>query len=77
MGLSALTGKTLKGQNSTAVFDHVKQCKCPISLNDFAIIGRDNTSEENLRIKESLFTHKEKPKLSIQSKSIPLMLFKN
>ena len=77
MGVSGLTGKPLKGQNPTAVLDHVKKCKCLISLSDFAIIGRDNISEENLRIKESLFTHKENPKLSIHSKSIPLVLFKN
>jgi hypothetical protein len=77
MGLSGLTGKPLKGQNRTAVFDHVEKCKCLISLSDFAIIGKDNISEENLRIKESLFTHKENPKLSIHSNSIPLVLFKN
>ena len=77
MGISALTGKVLKGQNSTTVLDHIKLCKCQVSLDDFSIIGRDNSGEFNLRVKESLFIHRDKPNLNKQENSVPLVLFKN
>ena len=77
MGVSALSGKPLKGQNSTTVRDHVKCCKYDVSLDDFEIIGRDNTSEVNLLIKESLFIHRDTPTINIQGNSIPLVLFTN
>ena len=77
MGISALTGKVLKGQNITSVRDHIKKCKCNVSLTDFTVLCRDNISEHNLRIKESLFVQREKPNLNIQGTSIPLVLFKN
>ena len=75
LGLSALTGKTLKGQNSTTVKDHIDDCKPNASMDDFRIIGRDNTSRTNLRIKESLFIHRDCPSINIQGNSIPLVLF--
>ena len=77
MGISTLTGKPLKGQNSTTVNDHAKQCKSETSLDDFCLLGRDNSSKTNLRIKESLFIHRDKPEINIQGNSIPLALFTN
>ena len=77
LGISALTGQPLKGQNPTTVSDHTKKCKCKISLNDFEILGRDSTTEYNRRIKESLFIHRDRPTLNIQGSSVPLHLFKN
>ena len=77
MGISALTGKALKGQNQTSVKDHLNVCKCNITFEDFEILGRDTTNEFNLRIKESLFISRDKPTLNIQGGSIPLDLFKN
>ena len=77
MGTSALTSKPLKGQNPTAVTDHIKKCKCIASLSDFEIIGRDSISENNLEIKESLFVHRDKPVINTRTRSIPLFLFKD
>ena len=77
MGISALTKKPLKGKNSTTVNDHAKQCKSEISLDDFCILGRENSNKTNLRIKESLFIHRDKPEINIQGNSIPLALFTN
>ena len=77
MGVSALTGKILRGQNNTAVKEHLKQCKCKISIENFEILCKDSTSEYNLMIKESLFIHRDKPIINIQGNSIPLTLFKN
>ena len=75
LGISALSGKPLKGQNSTTVRDHILLCKPEASFEDFKVIGRDNTSKYNLRVKESLFIHKERPNINIQGNSIPLVLF--
>ena len=49
LGISALSGKPLKGQNSTAVRDHILSCKPEASFKDFKIIGRDTTNKYNLR----------------------------
>ena len=75
LGISALSGKPLKGQNSTAVRDHILSCKPEASFKDFKIIGRDTTNKYNLRVKESLFINKESPNINIQGNSIPLVLF--
>ena len=77
MGISALTGNVLKGQNLTAVKQHIDHCKCKTSVDNFEIIGRDTNSEFNLRVKESLFVHRDSPDLNVQGSSIPLVLFKN
>ena len=77
MGGSALTGKILRGQNNTAVKEHLKQCISKVSFENFEILFKDSTSEYNLMIKESLYIHRENPILNIQGNSIPLTLFKN
>ena len=77
MGISALTGKSLKGQNSTTVSEHLTHCKANISLDDFQLLGRDGSSENSRRIKESLFIHRDTPNINIQGNSIPLVLFTN
>jgi len=74
MGVSALSGKPLKGQNSTNVRDHLKRCNAVSSLENFKIICRDS-NEINLRIKESLFINKDSPDINIQGNSIKLLLF--
>ena len=73
-GRSPLTGKIVKGQNSTTVRDHMLTCDTVVSNDNFKIIGRD-TVDYYLKIKESLFIMKEKPNLNVQGKSIPLALF--
>ena len=77
IGISALTGKESTCKRESHVRDHLKHCKTRITYDCFKIIGRDNSSEINLRIKESLFIHKDKPTINVQGSSIPLMLFKN
>ena len=77
MGISPLTGKPVKGQCTTAIRDHMRQCRCSISNNDFTILGRDTTNDFHLKIKESLFIHLHKPGLNGQKRSIPLALFKD
>ena len=73
-GRSALTGKILKGQKSTTVRDHMLVCDNLVTRDNFEILGADSNNT-HLRIKEALFTMREKPSLNIQGKSVPLTLF--
>ena len=74
MGISALTGKPVRGQIRTAVKDHLIQCRAKAVYEDFEILGKDMI-EKKRRIKESLFIHRDKPNINIQGSSIPLLLF--
>ena len=74
-GRSPLTGKLVKGQQSTTVRDHMLVCNTQVCPEDFKIIGTDGNNNLSLKVKESLFIMKERPDLNIQGKSIPLTLF--
>ena len=74
MGISAFTGKPVRGQIRTAVKDHLIQCRAKAVYEDFEILGKDMI-EKKRRIKESLFIHRDKPNINIQGSSIPLLLF--
>ena len=63
MGVSALTGKVLKGQQSTAVRDHMLDCNHVVNHDDFILMTRDN-SDYLLQIKESLFIGRDDPSLN-------------
>ena len=76
-GLSALTGKALKGQASTAVSEHSKACRYKVRLDDFEILCKEPVSNYHLLIKESLYIHRDRPQLNGQQGSIPLVLLKN
>ena len=73
-GRSPLTGKLLKGQDSTTVRDHMLTCDTLISCENFKVIGTDSDNT-HLKIKESIFILRDKPNLNIRGKSIPLTLF--
>ena len=73
-GFSPLTGKALKGQDSTTVRDHMLECDTMFTRENFKLLGADNNNT-HLRIKEALFIKREKPSLNIQGKSFPLALY--
>ena len=75
MGKSALTGKPLACPPPTAISEHTKTCGATPTTDDFVIIGREGC-EQLLRVKESLFIHRDRPVLNIQGQSIKLNLFK-
>ena len=54
IGVSALTGKVLKGQQSESVRDHMLDLDHVVNLDDFILMTPDN-SDYLLQIKESLF----------------------
>ena len=74
MGVSALTVKVLKGQQSRAVRDHMLDCDHVVKPDDFILMTRDN-SVYFLQIKESLFIGRDDPSLNRTIKSVRLYLF--
>ena len=60
----------------TAVHEHITSTNHQGSLEDFEVIGRENTRNDFfLRVKESLLIKKHKPKLNENEASTPLFLF--
>ena len=76
MGRSALTGKRVTLQVPSPINDHNKTCKSEIQETDFSILCRDSISEYRLQVKETLFIHRDKPKINTQGGSVPMKLFK-
>jgi hypothetical protein len=75
LGVSALTGKPVPNPPPTRIRDHRLQCQCTPTIEDFEVIRRETTSEHRLRLKESLFIHRDKPNLNNRGASTPLVLF--
>ena len=53
MGTSNLTGKHIKNTKGSVISDHLLQCDCPITFDDFGIL-ESNSSKFKLLIKEFL-----------------------
>ena len=71
-GKSYRTGNFIQNPNSS-IFDHKFSCDTQISTNDFKILDY-NSSEFRLRILESLYIHKEKPRLNDMQSAMPLLI---
>ena len=76
LGLSALSGKSMKTPVPPAISDHSTKCQTKPQYKNFKILCSNTNNEAQLRIKESLFIHRDKPNLNIQGQSIKLNLFK-
>ena len=77
LGKSLKTDKPFKfnskNSNNTAVLNHIHNCKCKASMDDFKIIGSAK-NDYHLRIKESIIIKKDNPILNKSVKSTPLSL---
>ena len=73
-GVSARTGKRVKGTLSTSVRDHILNCDHTVAWEDFSIIGRES-NHYLLESKESLFIKLENPSLNRNKYSQELLLF--
>jgi hypothetical protein len=74
-GRSFRTGRPLAQPPHSSVRLHTEQCSLapPVSINQFKILC-NASSQTDLRILESLYIHKLKPKLNNQSSSFPLSI---
>ena len=79
LGISLLTHKKYtnnpRNLNNSAILNHINcNSMCIGKEENFKIIGSSHT-DFTLCIKESLLIHKDKPKLNISDRSMPLYLF--
>ena len=74
IGVSALTGKSIKPEKDSAVSQHMLMCNCVASSDNFSIVTKD-ACNYTLEIKESLTILKENPSLNRNVASKPLFLF--
>ena len=63
LGKSALTGMNMKRIVPSAVNDHTAKCKHDATSEDFKILCKDSLGKTSLRVKESLFIHRDNPNL--------------
>ena len=76
LGISHLTGNMCKTPKITAVSEHMTSSKHAGNIDDFTIIGGDNSkSNFRLLIKESLLISRDRPSLNRTIQSFPLELF--
>ena len=76
LGLSARTGKPVRGTLVTPVREHALYCDSKPSFDDFEIIGtQSNGNNFLLELKESIFIYHYGPKLNNNTTSRPLLLF--
>ena len=77
LGISLATGKKFtynpNNVNNTAILNHVNS-NCIGNKDNFKIIGNAK-NDFILCLKESLLIYKDKPKLNISERSMPLKLF--
>ena len=63
MGISNLTGKCLKNIKQSAISDHLLQCNCTISFDDFSILATD-WNKFKLLLRVSFLIKRDKPILN-------------
>lgn len=74
MGISARTGKPVKGTTTTAIRDHMLFCNKVVDSGDFSILSKGG-NRDDLEIKESIMIKKLKPTLNKDLTSTQLYLF--
>ena len=70
-GRSSRTGRPLNKPSPSAIREHAEICKCILSFKDFRILDTTN-NESDLRILESIYIDKFRPKLNRESSAVPL-----
>ena len=73
LGSSALTGKRVKGDDDSAIKEHLLFCNHTPDLEDFSILATNNDFKVTLM--ESLLINRDYPPLSKNKQSVTLKLF--
>ena len=74
IGVSPFTAKKIKPSNNSGICDHLLQCNCLPSFDNFIVLTHEN-KKYLLEIKESLLIMKAKPSLNRNINSAPLYIF--
>ena len=74
LGVSALTGKRVKGDNDSAIKEHHLFCNHSSGFDDFSILASNN-NDFKVTLMESLLINRDHPPLNKNRHSLPLELF--
>ena len=74
LGISALTGKRVKGDDDSAIKKHFFVCSHTPDFEDFSILATNNNSFK-VTLMESLLINRDHPPLNKNKQSLPLKLF--
>ena len=74
LGVSALTGKRVKGDNDSAIKEHHLFCNYSSGFDDFCILTSNNNNFK-VTLMESLLINRDHPPLNKNRHSLPLELF--
>ena len=73
-GVSFRTGVPLSKPPHSSIRDHAEQCSGHVSKDSFSILSSSNSSD--LRLLESIYIHKLKPKLNDMQSAYPITILK-
>ena len=74
LGISALTGKRVKGDDDSAIKEHLLFCNHTPDFEDFSILASNN-KDFKVTLMESLLINRDHPPLNKNKQSLPLELF--
>ena len=74
LGVSALTGKRVKGDNDSAIKEHHLFCNYSSGFDDFSILPSNN-NDFKVTLMESFLINRDHPPLNKNRHSLPLELF--
>ena len=74
LGISALTGKRVKGDYDSAIKEHLLFCNLTPYFEDFSILVTNN-KDSKVTLMESLLINRDDPPLNKNKQSLPLELF--
>ena len=74
LGISALTGKRVKGDDDSAIKEHLLFCNHTPDFENFSILASNN-NDFKVTLMESLLINRDHPPLNKNKQSLPLELF--
>ena len=74
LGISALTGKRVKGDDDCAIKEHLLFCSHTPEFEDFSILAGKN-NDFKVTLMESLLINRDQTPLNKNKQSLPLELF--
>ena len=74
LGISALTRKRVKGDDDSAIKEHLLFCNYTPDFEDFSILATNNNNFK-VPLMESVLINRDHPRLNKNKQSLPLELF--
>ena len=75
LGISALTGKRVKGDDDSAIKEYLLFCNHASDFEDFLILATNNNDDFKVTLMQSLPINRDHPLLNNNKQSLPLELF--